>query len=71
MTARKRGARLLTKVYIGIGPETGEEIEEEEAYDYALKRCLFGTPRDKQEFREMLVEWFYSGNWLEKELEEA
>ena len=56
MTARKRGARLLAKVYIGIGPETGEEIEEEEAYDYALKRCLFGTPRDKQEWNGFIPE---------------
>ena len=71
MTARKRGAEALAKVYIGIGPEAGEKVEEEEAYDYALDRCLHGEQQDQQEFKEMLVEWFYSGNWLEKEQEEA
>lgn len=56
--------------YEGIGPEEGTIVTEEEAFDYALERCLHGTPQDRQEFREMLVEWFYSGNWIEKETEE-
>lgn len=52
--------------YEGIGPEQGTVVSEEDAYAYALERCLSGTEEDKQEFKEMLVEWFYSGNWNKK-----
>ena len=51
--------------YYGIGLEQGKIIEEGQAFDYALERCLEGTLEDQKEFREMLVEWFYSGNWIE------
>lgn len=53
--------------YQGIGPEQGTVVNQEDAYEYALERCLSGTEDDKQEFREMLVEWFYSGNWVRRE----
>ena len=48
-------------------PEEGLVVEEEQAFDHALERCLFGTQEDRKEFREMLVEWFYSGNWIEED----
>ncbi len=48
-------------------PEEGLIVEEEQAFDYALERCLSGTQEDRKEFREMLVEWFYSGNWIEED----
>lgn len=48
-------------------PEEGLVVEEEQAFDYALERCLSGTQEDRKEFREMLVEWFYSGNWIEED----
>lgn len=48
-------------------PEEGHVVEGVLAYDYALERCLKGTEEDREEFREMLVEWFYSGNWIEEE----
>lgn len=51
--------------YKGIGPEQGEEVEESEAYNYALNRCLKGP--DQEEFKEMLVEWFFSGSWIREE----
>lgn len=38
-----------------------------QAFDYALERCLKGTPEDQKIFREELVEWYYSGNWLKRE----
>lgn len=57
--------------YEGIGPEQGTVVSQEDAYAYALERCLSGTEEDKQEFREMLVEWFYSGNWSRREEEYA
>lgn len=53
--------------YLGIGPENGTFITEDKAYQYALERCLSGTEEDQKEFREMLVEWFYSGNWVKED----
>ena len=53
--------------YRGVNAEEGTIVTEEEAYDYALERCLGGTPDDQKEFREMLVEWFYSGNWIKED----
>ena len=47
--------------------EEGHVVEEALAYDYALERCLKGTEEERKEFRGMLVEWFYSGNWIEEE----
>lgn len=46
---------------------TGTFVSEERAYEYALERCLRGTEEDRREFKEMLVEWFYSGNWIRRE----
>lgn len=53
-----------SKGYEGIGQEKGTFVKEEDAYAYALERCINGTPEDKKEFQEMLVEWYYSGNWI-------
>lgn len=39
-------------------------VSDTEAYTYALERCLNGSEEDQREFREMLVGWFYSGNWI-------
>lgn len=39
--------------YEGIGPEQGTVVNQEDAYSYALERCLSGTEDDKQEFRVM------------------
>ena len=53
--------------FYGIGPDEGTVIEEEDAYNYALERCLCGSESDRKEFREMLVEWFFSGNWIRRD----
>lgn len=57
--------------FVGIGPEQGHFVDADKAYDYALERCLHGTKEEqeefKKEFKDMLVEWFYSGNWLPAE----
>lgn len=55
-------------VYVGIGPEKDAVVEVEEAYPYALERCLNGTLQEQKEFKDMLVEWFYSGNWVKKDV---
>lgn len=44
----------------GIGPESGTIINDDIAFQYALERCLQGTPEEQQEFRGMLIEWFYA-----------
>lgn len=53
--------------YIGIGPEEGTFVPEQMAYTYAMERCQTGTEEEVKEFREMLVEWYYSGNWIKAE----
>ena len=53
--------------YLGIGPEEGTFVSEDKAFDYALERCLRGSEGDREEFRDMLVEWFYSGNWVKED----
>lgn len=55
-------------MYKGIGPERGITVPEEEAYEYALDRCLNGG--DLNEFKEMLVEWYFSGNWVKEDDDE-
>lgn len=42
-------------------------VPQTEAFTYALERCLNGAEADRKEFKEMLVEWFYSGNWVREE----
>ena len=42
-------------------------VPEDDAYEYALDRCMNGTEEEQKEFKEMLVEWFYSGNWVKEE----
>ena len=44
-------------------------ITEEQAFEYALERCLFGSQEDKREFKSMLIEWFFSGNFIKEEKE--
>lgn len=56
---------LSEKGYHEMG--TNVFVPEDEAYQYALERCLNGTEKEHKEFKEMLVEWFYSGNWIKEE----
>lgn len=45
-------------------------VREEDAFDYALEQCFEIVPagvhelRWTEDFREMLVDWFYLGNWI-------
>lgn len=56
--------------YIGIGPENNKVVKKYQAFDYALERCLKGTPQEQREFRDMLEDWYYSGNWVWNEEDE-
>lgn len=55
--------------YVGLGTEYGKRIEDEYALEYAMEHCGIQAVGDEvnPEFAEMLVEWFYSGNWLHEE----
>lgn len=51
----------------------GTFVPEEDAFDYAIDHCtkfvLSGLHKIEwtEEFREMLVEWFYSVDWMKEE----
>ena len=48
--------------------KSGTFVSDEDAYSYAMERCLSGAEEDKKEFQAMLVEWFYSGGaWRREE----
>lgn len=52
---------------------TGEFVPKEDAFDYAIENCMEMIPNWlhriewTEEFRKMLVEWFYSGDWIEED----
>lgn len=56
------------KGYEGFATEKGKFVRTEDALAYATERCgirsIDTTAPDAAEFMEMLVEWFYSGNWV-------
>ena len=73
-------------MFFGIGPEQGKKVKDEDAFMYAMERCTtdyaeeflnefifysIRKPSELQVFREDVVEWFYSGNWIFKESEEV
>lgn len=41
-------------------------VPEEDAYEYAMER-ISSDENLQKEFKEMFVEWFYSGNWVKEE----
>lgn len=43
---------------------SNEFVPESEAYEYALQHSLYGSDEEQKEFKDMLVEWFYSGDWI-------
>lgn len=54
-------------MFKGIGPEAGTAVTKDQAFDYALERCLHGTEEEQEEFKEVFLGWYYSGNWIEEE----
>ena len=60
----------MITAYKGIGPERGRTVPVSDALSYAMERCGVrpsaapADPRDRDEFNLMLVDWFYSGNWI-------
>lgn len=45
---------------------TGIFVPKEDAYEYAMERISMDEELQR-EFKETVVEWFYSGNWIEEE----
>ncbi len=52
-------------MYINI--KTGDIVTDESAYDYAKLNLDSLSLQEKYDF----VDWFYSGNWLHRTLEEV
>lgn len=50
-------------MYREIGIESGKEVSDECAFDYAKNHLDEMTDMDKQTF----VEFFFSGNWIREE----
>jgi len=65
MTPWEMEKKLSSVGYVNL--ETNVFVSEDYAFQYALENCLHGTLEEKKEFQEMLVEWFYSGNWVKEE----
>lgn len=51
----------------------GAFVPKEDAFSYAIEQCVNIIPAGfhniewTKEFKDMLVEWFYSDNWIEVE----
>lgn len=62
-----RKAKLLG--WRGIGPNAGEYVAAEDGFVYACQQVgieeFDRTALEAEEFKEMLIEWFFSGNWIE------
>lgn len=60
----------MITAYKGVGPEHGRRIPAERALAYAMERCGIrpsaapADQREKDDFAHMLIEWYFSGNWI-------
>ncbi len=59
-------------IYSGFGPESGKVIEgDANALAYACTACgvmpLNCWQAVDPDFADMMLEWFYSGNWVKEE----
>ena len=57
------------KGWRGIGPNAGQYVAVEDGFGYVCEQVgieVFDrTAPEAEEFKEMLIEWFFSGNWIE------
>lgn len=53
----------------GIGPNAGEFVAVEDGFGYVCTQVGIDrfdeTALEAEDFKEMLIEWYFSGNWLE------
>lgn len=68
-------------MYVGIGPEKGKKVHDEDAFSYACERINNGTEREQETFMQIIKEaesfymavitvvlWYFSGNWVYEEV---
>lgn len=68
-------------MYVGIGPEKGKKVHDEDAFSYACERINNGTEREQETFMQIMKEsesfymavitvvlWYFSGNWVYEEV---
>ena len=68
-------------MYVGIGPEKGKNVHDEDAFSYACERINNGTEREQETFMQIMKEaesfymavitvvlWYFSGNWVYEEV---
>ena len=54
--------------YKGICQNKGKVVNEQDALCYAMQHCgiqIVNITNTTKEFAEMLVDWYFSGNWIE------
>ncbi len=53
--------------------KTNEIVHKDEALDYTLEKLGITIKEngdiEQEEFKQMLPDWYFSGNWIEKEVE--
>ena len=73
--------------YRGICKESGKNVREDEAYDYALAEVKSAKDEEltkdfiefaislidngEEDHKKEMVDWFFSGNWINEEIEES
>mgnify|MGYP006991906533 FL=1 len=68
-------------MYVGIGPEKGKKVHDEDAFPYACERINNGSEREQEAFMQIMKEaesfymaaiavvlWYFSGNWVHEEV---
>ncbi len=60
----------MSKYFIGLGENKGIDVEESQAFEYALKKCGIKVENEAapefQEFKEAMVDWYFSGAWFKE-----
>lgn len=56
---------------MGVGPNRGSKVPQKDALATACAGCGIHLPNpmaaDAAEFSQMLVEWYFSGNWIKED----
>jgi hypothetical protein len=55
--------------YIGVGPNKGKAVVVDDAFHYVCEQVgivdFDPSAPDAEEFQENLIDWYFSGNWVE------
>ena len=64
----ERGECII--IFIGIGKNKERVVKESDALCYAMQHCgiqITCITEETKEFLDMLVPWYFSGDWLEQD----